>query len=363
MSMPRVLAIYHKDLRDALRDSRLIMALAMPLLLGLLYSVMFQNESRPSVRVGVVRPAVTALPQAVKAATASALVVTVVELPDEQSLRAEVADDKVDVGLVIPAGFDRELAAGRSPTLTVILPASPSYGGEYVAAVLDRVAQSLASREPVATIERVTLPAASGSTEEALASLGARTIYVLIAIILMLSMIAAYALPATITEETEKRTIEALTLVASHVEVIAAKALFGLTYCVLSVPVMLVVTRSFPADVGLFAATFVVSSVTLVAFGLLLGGAFRSQAQLNTWGGLVILPLLAPAVTVGLPTPPLVNAIVFVIPTAQTMRLGANAFAGRDVFGGQGLSFVILLGWAVVAYGLVWWRLSRREGA
>jgi hypothetical protein len=101
-------------------------------------------------------------------------------------------------------------------------------------------------------------------------------------------------------------------------------------------------------------AAFFVSSVTLVAFGLLLGGLFKTQTQLNTWGSLVILPLLAPAVTVGLPTPPLVNAIVFMIPTAQTMRLGVNAFAGKGVFGWQWLSFAILIGWAIVAYGLVW---------
>jgi len=54
---------------------------------------------------------------------------------------------------------------------------------------------------------------------------------------------------------------------------------------------------------------------------------------------------------------------VSVLPTAQTMRLGVNALAGRQLFGAEWLSFVIILGWAVAAYGLVWWRLSRQEAA
>jgi len=54
---------------------------------------------------------------------------------------------------------------------------------------------------------------------------------------------------------------------------------------------------------------------------------------------------------------------VCVIPTAQTMRLGVNALAGRRLFGAVWLSLAIILGWAVASYGLVWWRLSRQEAA
>jgi hypothetical protein len=357
------MAIYRKDLRDALRDSRLVMALVMPLLLGLLYSVMFKDESRPAAKLGVVASASAKLPEAIRVATESAIVLTVIPASDRDALTAMVAEKEVDVGLVVPDGFDGDLAAGRSPTVTVILPASPSFSGDYVAASLDRVVQRLADQPPAAAVDRVTVPEREGTTEAALASLGIRKVFVLISIILLLGMIAVYVLPATITEETEKRTIEALTLVSSHAEVIAAKALFGLTYCVLSVPVMLVVTRSAPNDAALFAATILLSSVTLVGFGLLLGGVFRTQTQLNTWSSLVLLLLLAPAITVGLSTPPVVNAVLFAIPTAQTMRLGVNAFAGETVFGDQWLSVAILVAWAVVAYGFVWWRLSRREGA
>ena len=361
MNLARVNAIYRKDLRDALRDSRLIIAILMPLLIGLLYSFMFKDDTKPTAKLGVVASGSTQLPAALQAATKSALRLQVQSFADQAALTRQVRDKKVDVGLVVPAGFDSALQRGASPKLTVILPASPSFGGDYVAAMLDRVTQSLSGQAPAATIVRVTLPSTAGSSDSAFAVLGARKIFVLVAVILMLAMIAVYALPAVLTEETEKRTVEALTLIASDAEVIVAKSLFGLTYCVISVPLMLAITRVVPENVALFVVDVVLTSVTLVGLGLLLGGLMRTQTQLNTWSTVALIPLLAPAIVVQLPLPGWVEAIVSVLPTAQTMRLGVNALAGRHLFGAEWLSVAIILAWAVAGYGLVWWRLSRQE--
>lgn len=363
MSWLRITAIYRKDLHDALRDTRLILALLMPLGLGLLYSVMFEDEVRTKAELGYAAAAASALPQALREAADDAVVLTLREVVDEAEVRRLVRDEEIDIGLVIPGGFDEALEAGRSPPLTVVLSSSPSFGGDYVAALLDRVTQTLAGQRPAATITVAAIEPRSGSSVAALDALGQRRVFVLISVILMLSMIAAYALPSVITEETERKTLEALTLIASHAEVIAAKAFFGLTYCVIAVPLMLVVTRARPEDVLLFATSMALTAVVLVGLGLLFGGIIGTQSQLNNWSSLVMLPLLAPSITVGLPTPEWVNAVMYLIPTAQTMRLGVNALAGHEVFGGVWLSFLMLAAWAALAYGLVWWRLSRREAA
>jgi ABC-2 family transporter protein len=363
VNVARIDAIFRKDLRDALRDSRLIVALLMPLLIGVLYSFMFKDDTKPAAKLGVVAASSTQLPAALQAATKAAMTLKVQSFADQAALTQQVRDENVDVGLIVPAGFDSSLKKGAVPKLTVILPAVPSFGGDYVAAVLDRVTQSLAGQVPAAAIARVTLPATAGTSSSALTALGARKTFVLVAVILMLAMIAVYALPAVLTEETEKRTVEALTMIASDSEVIVAKALFGLTYCVISVPLMLAITRVAPENAALFVADIVLTSVTLVGLGLLLGGLMRTQTQLNTWSTVALIPLLVPAIVVGLPLPGWAEAIVFVIPTAQTMRLGVNALAGRQLFGAEWLSVAIILGWAVVSYGLVWWRLSRQEAA
>ncbi len=363
MNATRVDAIYRKDMRDALRDSRLIIAVLMPLLIGLLYSFMFKDDTKPTAKLGVVTSASTQLPSALQAATKAAMVLKVQSFADQAALTRQVREENVDVGLVVPSGFDEALKGGSPPTLTVILPATPSFGGDYVAAIVDRVTQSLAGQAPAATITLVTLPATSGTSDSAFTALGPRKVFVLVAVILMIAMIAVYALPAVLTEETEKRTMEALTLIASGAEVIVAKSLFGLTYCVISVPLMLVVTRVVPQDVALFVVAIVLTSVTLVGFGLLLGGLMRTQTQLNIWSTVALLPMILPAIVVGLPLPRWAEAIVSVLPTAQTMRLGVNALAGRELFAAEWFAVAVLLGWAVVGYGLVWWRLSRREAA
>jgi len=363
VNLGRIDAIYRKDLRDALRDSRLIIAVLMPLLIGLLYSFMFNDDTKPAAKLGVVASTSTQLPAALQAATKAAMQLKVQSFVDQAALTQQVRDENVDVGLVVPSGFDTALKGGASPKLTVILPASPSFGGDYVAAMLDRVTQSLAEQVPAATIARVMLPAKAGTADSAFVALGARRIFVLVAVILMLAMIAVYALPAVLTEETEKRTMEALTLIASDAEVIVAKSLFGLTYCVISVPIMLAITRVIPENVALLVVDIVLTSVTLVGLGLLLGGLMKTQTQLNTWSTVALIPMIVPAIIVGLPVPGWVETIVSVIPTAQTMRLGVNALAGRQLFGAEWLSVAIILGWAVASYGLVWWRLSRQEAA
>ena len=89
----------------------------------------------------------------------------------------------------------------------------------------------------------------------------------------------------------------------------------------------------------------------------------RTQTQLNTWSTVALLPLIVPAFVSQVPLPAWAGAIVFLLPTAQTMRLGMNALAGRQLYGAEWLSVAIILGWAVVFYGLVWWRQSREEAA
>ena len=105
----------------------------------------------------------------------------------------------------------------------------------------------------------------------------------------------------------------------------------------------------------------VVSAAVLVGIGLLFAGLFKTQQQVNTWSSVVLLPLLVPVFTLGIPTPDAVNTALAFIPTAQTFRLAANAFAGRTLYPHEWLSYAVLLAWAAGTYGLLWWRLSRQE--
>ncbi len=193
--------------------------------------------------------------------------------------------------------------------------------------------------------------------------LGARADFILISIILLLSMIAVYAVPAVLVEETEKKTMEALTLIASTADVIAAKALFGITLSVVSVPVLLAITRGRPADAAALAVAILVSAAVLVGIGLLFAGLLKTAQQVNSWSTVALLPLLVPVFTLGIPTPDALNSALSFIPTAQTFRLAANAFSGRTLYPHEWLSYAVLFAWGAGVYALLWWRLSRQEEA
>ncbi len=117
----------------------------------------------------------------------------------------------MDVGLIVPDGFDAALTSGASPKLTIVLPASPSFGGDYVAAVLDRVTQALAGQAPRRPSRGWSSPPRPGPQTQRFHALARGRPSCSWPSSSCSAMIAVYALPAVLTEETEKRTVEALT--------------------------------------------------------------------------------------------------------------------------------------------------------
>ncbi|NLE22816.1 MAG: ABC transporter permease [Actinobacteria bacterium] len=363
MNRRRIGAIYRKDMRDALRDSRVLTALLMPLLLGVFYSFAFGDDAAvQKIKVGVVAAEATKLTEAIQAQAPDSVRLTFVDVQDQGEVERQVQREDLDVGLVVPAGFDADVRAGKAPSVLVLVPSAPSgSGGDFVAAVVDRSVEAMAGRAPAARVVQRTMKPAEDSSEVALTRLGAQSVFVLVSAIMLLGMLAVYAVPAVLIEEAERKTIDALTLIASPAEVIAAKGQFGVTLSLVSVPVLLVITRSHPEDVVGVISAVLLSAVVLVGIGLAFAGLLRTQQQVNTWSGIVLLALLAPAFTVGLAAPAIVNQILAFLPTVWTFRLLADAFAGEQLYPDRWLAYVVLVAWGVAAYGLVWWRLSRQE--
>jgi ABC-type multidrug transport system permease subunit len=184
---------------------------------------------------------------------------------------------------------------------------------------------------------------------------------VLATVVMMLGMIAVLAVPIILTEEAEKKTLDALLLVANYREVIVAKALVGVAYCAVSVALMLALTRLQPADVPTFVAGTGLLAVALIGAGLLLGGVFKTANQVYTWSSLVLIPIIAPPFVAGLPMPPALDLALRAFPTFQGMRIMTNGLAGQPLFADIWISYAVIAAWAVIAYGVLAWRLSRRE--
>src|SRR5579864_5528881 len=255
---PRIiLTIALKDLKDAIRDGRILMALLLPIGLGVVYNVVMPDVQKPVVTVAIASADHTQLPTALRAIAGSTVDLRFNNLSSAAEVTAQVDAKKADVGLVLPAGFDAAVAAGSAPALTVVQPpGSSTLGAIYIASALGGALRSMAGQHAPAVITTQTAQPAHDAAS-VMTNLGARKYMVLGTLIMLMAMIAIYVLPILLTEEFEKKTADALLMVGTQSDVVAAKVTVGLAYLAVSIPLLLGVARMVPANLPLFVGALV----------------------------------------------------------------------------------------------------------
>jgi ABC-type multidrug transport system permease subunit len=350
-----------KDLKDAVHDGRILIALLLPLGLGLVYNVAMPDVQKPTVTVAIASIDATALPAALRAVAGSKVILKFNYVQSAALVRTQVETKKADVGLLVPAGFDAAVAAGSAPALVVVRPLGASaLGADYITTGLDGALRNMAGqRAPAAVTTEVAQ--AGHDYLSVINDLGIRKYMVLGTLIMVIAMIAIYVLPVLLTEEFEKKTADALLLVGTQSDVVAAKVLVGLIYIAVSVFLLMLVTQMAPANLPLFVAGVAALSVTLIGAGLLLGGLVRTVSQLNTWSTFPLLLVIMPVFFVVLDLPSWVQTAVGATPGNQAMRLLVDGLTGRAMYGGWTLAFGVIAAWAVLIYAVLIRTLSRRE--
>ena len=360
MRVPIVFAIFRKDVVDAIRDSRVLVSLLTPLILAILYNSIFPEERLFEAKVAYAGPETSALVRTLEERAGQTVALKLRHVDDAAAARSLVASGDVDAAFVLPPDVDDAVRQGRRPTITLIQPTNGSSAANFVSAGIEAGLRALSGQPPIATVAVERVPA--GSAEAGvLGDLGTRRYFVLATVVMMLGMIAVLAVPIILTEEAEKKTLDALLLVANYREVILGKALVGVAYSAASVVLMLGLTRLRPVDIPTFVAGTALLAVALIGLGLLLGGLFRTAGQVYTWSSVLLLPIIGPAFVAGLPVPDALDLALRAFPTFQGMRIMSNGLAGKTLFADLWIAYAVLVAWVAIAYGLLAWRLSRRE--
>ncbi len=359
---PRMIrTIFLKDVRDAIRDARVLVAILVPLGLGIFYGAILDDQAvRPTATVFFSAAEPTDLDDMLIGVVGDAVRMDLGSEPDVAALRRFVGEEEVDVGIIVPPGFDAAIRRGERPALDVIVAPNVAVGGQYVAGAIEPALERLAGRASVAEV-RVAAEPPPPDQVRLLDRLGLRRYSLLTTVVLLVVMIAMLAVPVILAEEAEKRTLDALVMIASYLDVVLAKALVGLAYVAIAVAIQLSLTRLVPVDIGMFVAALAVLSVTLIGFGLVLGGLFKNANQINTWSGFLLMPIVVPVFLVGLPVPPWTDVLLTLFPTSQGARLAVNSLIGETVFPDAWLSFLVILVWGAMAYAMVLRQLARRE--
>ena len=360
MSIQRILTIFRRDFLDAMRDARILVAILVPFGLGIFYNVVMDSND-PVLSATLVYSSAdsTTLPDTIKQVGGADVTLKIEQVADEAAVRKAIDDEDADLGLVIPAAFDAAISSGQSPPLTVIRSESTGFATQYLLSSLEAALRAQAGQQAPAqvSVETISKPTTTISLIE---DLGLNTYFVLSALMMQIAMITMYAVPYILAEEKERRTLDALVMIASPWDVIAAKALFGLAYVAISTPLLLAVTQITPTHALKFVVAVGLLAIVLDGVGLLLGSVLN-LSQLTTWGGVLILPVVGPAFVAGIPLPGIAEKILQVFPTTHAMRLAVDSLAGTPIFNTTALSIAVLVAWAVVVYGFSLWTLARRE--
>jgi len=361
LSFRRIRAIYRKDLRDAIRDSRVLIALVLPFGIGIVYNTTFKNQDSATINavVAYASDGQTALPAALQRVGGDQVHIHFEKMTADD-VRLTLSKDGADLGLIVPAGFDAAVQTGNAPNLTVIQRATHTVQGDFVAAALDPALRRLAGQGLPATID-VAVATPDVGSQSIQTVLGLRVWAVLAAVVMMIAMVGMLAIPVVLAEESERKTLDALVLVSNYPEVVIAKALLGITYVAVSVPLLLVLTKIQPVGIGMFALGAGLLAVDLIGLGLLLAGLFKSANQLNTWSGIILLPVIAPAFAIGGRTPHALQILFGALPSGAAAKIIFNSAGDHQIFPAAAAYVAILLAWAVATYALLLWRLSRRQ--
>lgn len=358
---PRIImTIFRKDLIDAIRDGRVAIALIIPILIGVSYSYLFDDDTvdpAPAYSVAVASVDATTVTDQLTELAGTGIELSVNTFGTEADVRAAVQDGD-DLGLVVPAGFDAAIAAGQQPSLMVLTPPDPTAGTTFLLTALDPALRTLANQGPPALL---TISATDAGEPSLFDRIGIRNYILTFSMIFLVGMIAVFAIPIILTEEIEKKTLDALVMIASYGDVMIGKALVGLVYIAVATVITLVLASADPGNVGLFALAIAALSVALLGFGLFIGGLFRSANQLNTWGSLLLFPLITPAFLVALPLPDWAHALVTAFPTGAAAKEITNGLTGETIYDGAALNFAIMIAWALGGFLLLGWQLRRRQ--
>ena len=353
MNRTRTLAILSKDLRDALRDGRVLVLLLLPIGFAIWFNATAPDDEAPKVEVAIVDPDGTGIGEELRRTATGSVDVRTRAVGDAEAARLLVATDEVGLAIITSAPTDTGPARAR---LLMAEDATPTVQG--VAAIAPDAVARASGRQPAAAVRVETVEVTEQSPFRAL---GARTFSVVFALLLLAAFVAVMIVPMMVGEEVEKGTFGALRLAATGPEILLAKALSGLIFAAAGIGITVGVTDLELHDPAQFAGAAFALVVSLIGFGLLIGLLVGNANTINTYGGVLLMPVSAAIVAVFFVEDGVVATVLDVLPFTQAARLLADGVAAPVPFGAGATAWAVVAAWAVLGYILLVRLVTRRE--
>jgi ABC-2 type transport system permease protein len=185
-----------------------------------------------------------------------------------------------------------------------------------------------------------------------------------IGLVIVITMIGISFTVNLMFEEKQTKAIDALLVSpASSEQVVMAKFLTGLLYCLIGSAFVLALNHSIIIHWWLVILGIIIGSFFTVGLGVLMGSIFEVRQQLMLWGFLIFIPLLLP-LFLSIMSDILPKTLVDVfswLPTIaldRVFRISFSAHAPLSQFGPQ---LLLVACYAVLFFTLVVWVLRRSD--
>lgn len=285
MNLRRVWILLGKELRHTSKNFIFIFAIGVPVALTLLVSLLFGTLFSGKPKLGINDQGSSEL--ATKLSSTEGLLSR--EYPTPEALRAAVESGAVDLGLVIPQQFDKEIESGGEAQLEAyVWGESLQRNRALIATSLVVLVREMIGQEAPVEIISTSL----GSGESIPWDKQILPFIVFITIVMGGSMVPATSL----VEEKQKRTLKALVITPTTlVDVFTAKGVLGFLVSILVGVFILILNQAFGSQPLLLLGVLALSAVFAAEFGVLLGVLFKDINTLFAVMKAIGILLYAPA--------------------------------------------------------------------
>ena len=327
MSLRRVGILLVKEFFKGPRNF-IIWAIAAPLVISLVVSLVFGTLFSEKPKLGIVDEGSSQLVAMSRELTS----VVTREYGTVPEIKQAVESGAVDMGIVLPEGFDDSVMQGEVTEITAyIWGESLAKQRTILLVTIANLVRELAGQEAPVEIESITLG------DEVSIPWNDRLLPL---IVLVAVFFGGIFLPATsVINEKTKKTLEALVVTPTTVgDVFMAKGLLGIILSLFMGIVILVLNQAFGAEPALLVLVLAFAAIMAAEIGLILGALMRDITSLFTVWKLGGILLFAPAFVYLFPQIPewigrIFPTYYFIQPIVQiSQRAGAWPDIATSVF-------------------------------
>lgn len=286
MNLRRILILLRKELFQGPRNMIFLFALVVPVVFTLLINLIFGNFFSGRSRLGIVDQGKSDLVPL--AEDSAALIVRTFDT--EAELRDATARGAVDMGLILPDGFDSQLRTSELAKITVYVWGESQLQNRVIlgSALVSLMRQVAGQETPLEIVETVLGAGANIPWEKRLLPF----------VVLMTITLSGAMVPATsiVTEKT-KRTLSALAVSPTTVgEIYTAKALLGVILSMATGVLTLFLNQAFGGQPVLLLGVLLLGAIFSATLGIMAGSVVKDINTLFALVKSVGILLYAPAI-------------------------------------------------------------------